>query len=191
QGHVGVGRVAAEDLQVCLAEAMRKLSRYVAADLFELLKSRGVPLLPALGQPGEMLLALALELPAVAPRALDALVQVCDEAGLEVVVAKLFEQHRRQADGQGRPRLMQRDFADDVEQRQVSLGRRLVQPRLAVRPGAVVQDVGQVPVEDDAQATEVVAHSAAYCSGSRARRPRSFQGTGVKRAPQRASPAGS
>ena len=108
-----------------------------------------------------------------------------------MVVTKLLEQDRRQPDRQRRPRLVQRDLADDVEQWQVSFGRGLVEPGLAVRVGAVVQDVGQVPVEDDAQATEVVAHSAAYCSGSRAPRPPSFPRTTLTLAPPRAAPVGS
>ena len=54
------------------------------------------------------------------------------------------------------------DLADHVQQRQIGFGRRLVEPRLAVGIGAVVQDVGQVAVEDDAEASEGLGHADLY-----------------------------
>ncbi len=82
-------------------------------------------------------------------------------------MGQLFEQDRRQPNRHRRPDVVQRDFTDHVQQRQIRFRGGLVKPRFTVRIAAVVQDVGEVAVEDNAEAAErlAVAHSEANRSG--------------------------
>ena len=145
--HVVVRRVAGQDLDLVLAEAGGEFADDVAVDPLEVREAIAVPILPSLGEVNQVRLAVAREFVRVPRGAGDALVEVNDEAGLERRVGELFEQHGRQADRQRAAALVERDRADHVEERQVRLGRRLVEPDLAVRLDAVIQDVRQVAVQ--------------------------------------------
>ena len=93
--------------------------------------------------------------------------QVSDEAGAKMRVSQLFEQHGRQP--QSEPNrsnagaVVGGEPIEQREQRQIRFGGGLEQPGLAVRPDTVVQHVGKVPVQDQAEAAERCGH----CFGSR------------------------
>src|SRR6185295_4475351 len=80
EGHVGVCGIAGEYLDMSRDEVVRELIGNVAVERLEVGLSRGVPLLPPLGEPGGVVVAAALELPAVVGGAGGALVQVVDES---------------------------------------------------------------------------------------------------------------
>jgi hypothetical protein len=162
QRHVRVRRVAREHLDVPLGEPRGELPRDVAADPLEVRQPGRVPLPPHDRRPGERLGigARGFELAPVGLGPRDAVVQVGDEPGLEPVVGELLEEDGGEADRERRPRLVQRRPADHVEQGQVGFGGGLVEPRFAVRVAPVVQDVREVPVEDDAERAERIGHDA-------------------------------
>ena len=53
---------------------------------------------------------------------------------------------------------MDGDFTENVEDREVGLGGRFEQPRFAVRVGAVVEDIREMSVKNDAETAEDVTH---------------------------------
>src|SRR6476619_6193173 len=81
EGHVGVCGVAREYFDMSGDKVVRAPIGNVAVERFEVGLSRGVPLLPPLGEPGGVVVVAALELLAVVGGAGGALVQVIDESG--------------------------------------------------------------------------------------------------------------
>ena len=153
-----MGRVGGEDLQPALVRVLRVRGGDVAAELLELLGEALVEALPLLREVLQVPVADLLELGDVGRRLLRPVLQVRLEAALEHLVVELLQQHRREAHGHPRLRVHEHAVVEHAQDRQVGLGRRLVQPVLAVRPGAVAEHVGEVPVEDEAEASELVWH---------------------------------
>ena len=174
QRHVAVRRVTRDDLDVPLAVSPPGTLRRtlgeglgdVAVDPPELFEQLRVDVGPALGQVDHVAVGLIkpLELGLVLLGALDAVLEEVLEAVLEVVVGELFEEDGGEPHGELGVAVEERALVEHREDGQVGLGRGLVEPVLAVWPGAVAQDVGQVAVQDEAEGAEGGAH-AAYLSG--------------------------
>ena len=101
-----------------------------------------------------MLVAGGLVIAQVGIGAIDAVLEVSFEPVLEVVAGELFEQHGRQPERDARVALEELALADDREDGQVGLSRRLVKPILAVGPEPVAKHVREMPVKNQTEAAD-------------------------------------
>jgi hypothetical protein len=73
-------------------------------------------------------------------------------------MGELLQQYRRQPNRQSRPGAMRDDVVDHRQQWQIRFRRRFIEPRFAMGPGAMMKDVGEMAVKDDAEAAEGDGH---------------------------------
>src|SRR5262249_48935340 len=132
--------------------------RQIPSDAFEMLFLLRKPLPPSLGEFLKLALVVALKRARVRRGTIDALVEITNKSILEMIGGQLLEQHPREPNRQPLACVLQSRRTDQIQQRQIRLRRRLIQPRLAMRVRAVVEDVGQVSVQNNAQRADGLAH---------------------------------
>ncbi len=181
QRHVGVRRVAGQDLDMPFAITRSELPRDVAADALEVLQRSAIERFPSVRHLDEMPLPPRRERDRILPRDIKHSVQVADKPRLEPFVCQLLEQDRCEADGQARPCIVQGGRTDQVEQRQIDLGGSLVEPRFPVRKRPMVQNVGQVAVQDQAEGTDRLGHPQIVTARPRASYERGVVAQGRRR----------
>jgi hypothetical protein len=133
--------------------------RQIAPEAPEQILLVTVPIFPAPRQVREVELPAAYKFGAVGFSARAALLQVLVEPGPEPWVRQLLQQDRREADCQGGPPLQQRNLSYQIEEWQVRLGSGFIEPRFAVGMGAMVQDVGKMPVQNQAKTAKWCGHT--------------------------------
>ena len=99
EGHVGVGGVGGEDLDVAFVAAFGEFAGDIAVDLFEAVEPFLVPGFPASGEEGEVEVIFVFEAFSVLGGAVAAFGEVGYETGFEAVVGELFEEDGSEADG--------------------------------------------------------------------------------------------
>ena len=121
-----MGRAARNDLDVAgVLKALERPDDVPPVFGLEVRQAAPVPVLPVAGEVGHMVVAFAPEQRLVGTCRLDFAAQVARQLVLKAGVAKLFDQHGRQAQGDfGRQALGDQPMAD-VQQGQVRLCRRL------------------------------------------------------------------
>ena len=169
---VAVGRAAGDDLdRAALLEPPEPRHQIGTERTHEVLERSAVEPLPALGERGEPRFAGAREPGAVLGRGGDLLLQVAHELAVEIGVRELLAQDRAQIEGDAE-RAALRALMQHAPQRQVRLGRRLVEPVDAVGPSTVVEHPGQVGVKDERQAAERHVANSPRARSERDRAPR-------------------
>ena len=165
KGHVGVSGVAGEDLDMPFAEAGGEFAGDIAVDALKVGEAILMPFFPDARQVGEVELVGFFKFAAVADGALDALVEVGDESFLEALMGELFEENGSEADGEGGAGVEQGALADHVQDGEIGFGGCFVKPSFAMGIGAVVEDIGEMAMQDDAQRTQGIAHGSMLSGG--------------------------
>ncbi len=148
QGQIPVGGSGGDDFQDSRVHQSPAGPQQVLAEvLAEGPAQLPVVGLPPLGQGGEVVVPQPLEGIQIIPGRLDLVIQVF----LKLFLEGGRSQHLRQdgGDPQGDPgsQALLLQAVEDLEQRDVGLGRRFVEPVHAVGPTAVADDVGQMGME--------------------------------------------
>jgi hypothetical protein len=167
KGQIAVRGATGENLDVPFGGAAGKFADDVAVDAIEMSEAVAVPIVPLPGEVGHVGLIGLLEFGAIGFSAGGALLEIFDEAGFETFAGQLFEEDGREADGDGRAGFVEGALADHFEEREVGFGGGFVKPGLAVGMGAVVEDVGEVAVEDDTESAQGLAHDGPSWVGER------------------------
>src|SRR2546430_2051309 len=147
-------RVAGENLNMPLTHPLGIFPRNVPPNLLEAAEPFLIPLLPARGQISKVRIVISFKSLPILNCPISSLAQISNKPALESLMRQLLQQNRRESNRNRRPRLEQRRLADHVQNRQISLRRGLVQPGLAVRIRAVVQNVREVSMQDDAKCSQ-------------------------------------
>jgi hypothetical protein len=147
QRHVAVGGAAGDDLdQADVVEVAEALDD-VAAEGVEVVERLGEEAVPEAGGLGEVGVAGLDEVGLVFAGGDDLAGEVVGELGDEDGVGELLEQDGREIEVAVEGDAVALEVAEDAQEREVGFGGGFVQPLHAVRPGAVVDDVGQVGVQ--------------------------------------------
>src|ERR1700737_857356 len=147
QGHVAVGRSAGNDVDKADVVEVAKGLDDVAVEALEVVERCREEALPEASCLGEMSVAGLEEVGLVFAGGHDLARDVFWKLGLEGGMGELFEENRREIQVAVEADVVPLEFGEHAQQRKIGLCRRFVQPFDSVRPGAVIDDVGQMRVK--------------------------------------------
>jgi hypothetical protein len=151
-------RVTRQNLDMPFPQPPRKFTRNIALNPLEMRQTVLIPLLPLPGQIGQMKLPGLLKPLPVFRRAPGSLVKICRKSGLETLVRKLLKEDGGQTDSYRWPGLEEGAFTNHVQNGQIRLRRRLIQPGLSVGIRTVMQHIRQMSMQNNAQRPKRIAH---------------------------------
>ena len=153
EGHVAVGGSAGDDLDeadvVEVAEAVDDVA-VEGVEVFEGLREEAVPEAGGLGEVG---FAGLDEEGLVFARGDDLAREVVGELGDEDGVGELLEQDGGEIEVAVEADVVALEVFEHAEEREVGFGGGFVEPLHAVRPGAVIDDIGQMRVQGEGEKT--------------------------------------
>ena len=153
QRHVAVGRAAGEDFDHAVVVEVAESLDDVAAEGVEIVQRGGEEAPPEARGLGEVEIAGLDEIGLVFAGGDDFASEVPGELGDEDWMGELFQQDGRQIEVEVGGDTVAFEVAEHAQQGKVGFGSCFEQPLDAMRPGAVVDDVGEVGVQGQCQKT--------------------------------------
>ncbi len=144
-----MGGGAGDDLDHAAVGEAAEASDDVAVVGFELLESVGEEALPEAGGLGEAVLAHGEEDGFVLASGDDFALEIAGEFGTEDGVRELLEEDGREIEIEVERNVVVVEAVEHTQQREVGFGGSFEEPLDAMRPAAVVDDVGQMGVQGE------------------------------------------
>ena len=153
EGHVAVGGSAGDDVDEADLVEVAEAADDVAVEGVEVVEGLGEEAVPEAGGLGEVMVAGLGEEGLVFAGGGDLAGEVAGELGDEDGVGELLEQDGGEIEVAVEADAVALEVGEHAEEREVGFGGGFVEPLDAVRPGAVVDDVGQVRVQSEGEKT--------------------------------------
>ncbi len=149
--HVAVGGAAGDDLDQAGIVEVAKAFDDVAVEGLEVGEGVGEIFLPEAGELGVVEFADGEEVGFIFAGGEDLALEIAGEVGLEDGVGKLLEEDGGEIEAAVEGDAVALKIAEDAEERKVGFGGGFVEPLNAMRPGAVIDDPGQVGMEGEGE----------------------------------------
>ncbi len=149
--HVAVGGSAGDDVDEADVVEVAEAGDDVVVEVIEVFEGLREEAVPEAGGLGEVSFAGLDEEGLVFAGGDDLAVEVVGELGDEDGVGELLEKDGREIEVAVEADAVALEVFEDAEEREIGFGGGFVEPLHAVRPGAVIDDVGQVRVQGEGE----------------------------------------